>query len=146
MLSNQYIAGFFDGEGCVYIGLHHKGRGYHFCVSISQKKPEILYLIKNIFGGKVDEKGSGRRGICYQWRATKRELIKKFFDAVEPFCIVKANDIKIGREFLKTYKPCDSGYKPLSNEERSRRNGPIQYLRVGRFSGKEHPIEINLGQ
>lgn len=58
MLSPQYLAGFFDGEGTFYIGKQHKnGKEYpHATVMLSQSGEAGLRLLEQIqmsYGGSI---------------------------------------------------------------------------------------------
>ena len=49
-----YIAGFFDGEGCIRIKRSSQGgNSYHIIAHITNSNLEILEYVKNIFGGKI---------------------------------------------------------------------------------------------
>lgn len=96
----QWLAGFFDGEGCVGVYSSHEGR-YHITVTISQKNYGILAEIKRlhpIFGGPYPSRtrrGSftitvnGRRGI-------------EFLEAIEPFLVLKADQVALAIKTVKT--------------------------------------------
>jgi hypothetical protein len=52
MLSDEYIAGFFDGEGSVSITATLSPH-----VAIAQKRPEVLSLIRHKYGfGEISKK------------------------------------------------------------------------------------------
>lgn len=60
VLSNQYIAGLFDGEGSVSLqcGVRkdRKGRDYHYCypaVRIANGNRRVLELVRGRFGGTI---------------------------------------------------------------------------------------------
>ncbi len=54
-----YIAGFFDGEGCVRIKRANQGgNSYYITATITNSNKAILEYIKDIFGGKA---------ICFGW-------------------------------------------------------------------------------
>lgn len=62
-----WAAGIYEGEGsCVTSG----GSGRSFTVSISQKDPELLYRLRDMFGGgiKLYDCGKDRRFPIYHWR------------------------------------------------------------------------------
>jgi hypothetical protein len=55
-LSLEYIAGFFDGEGCVTIQRRSDGRShYSVHASIGQVDPQNLIKIQRQFGGSLRE-------------------------------------------------------------------------------------------
>jgi intein-encoded DNA endonuclease-like protein len=62
MLSAEYIAGFFDGEGCVGISTRGRGKHPYLRVSVTNTNKEILLLMKAQFGGFLtQEKARGSR-------------------------------------------------------------------------------------
>lgn len=49
-----YIAGFFDGEGCIRIKkANQKGHSYYLWVAITNSNKQILEEVMELFGGKV---------------------------------------------------------------------------------------------
>ena len=63
----SYIAGFFDGEGTIYIGKDKRTRYFSLQVSIGQKHREILDEIKELFGGSVRKY---KNKFIHQWFIT----------------------------------------------------------------------------
>ena len=103
MLSNEYIAGLFDGEGCISITAGHFIR-----ISITNCNQEVLELVQQTLGyGKVRLKSSKSK--CYDFRIDNRVDIKRFLQAVSPFLIVKKEKAKEASHILETfpyrYKP-----------------------------------------
>lgn len=125
MIDNSYWAGLFDGEGNIYIskGLHHMQ------VSITQKRPEILYLLKEVFGGGVTKYG---KQTCHKWRVSSIEDIRNFLEVIYPYSIIKKGEISVALEFLKNSIPHSKGYRPLPIEEKERREGLRNNLYVVR--------------
>ena len=113
MINVVWLAGFFDGEGCVYISK----KCTYMQVCITQKNPESLYLIQQEFGGKVN-----KHGTCYRWRSAHREVVLKLLTAIQPHCIVKASDVAIGIEYIKTVNENTWGHVPVPKEHMETRN------------------------
>ena len=110
MLTDEYIAGLFDGEGSVSI----MARGG--CqISISQKNPEVLYMVQEKHGGMVGSK-SQRVYSCYHWRQTGKSGIARFLIAILPFSVVKKKEIELGLEAVQRIQPI-CGCHPLDAEE-----------------------------
>lgn len=63
-LELPYVAGFFDGEGCIALTRHRSGQ-FQFNISLSQKHREVLDRVQETFGGSVY---AMRLGEYYQWR------------------------------------------------------------------------------
>jgi hypothetical protein len=73
-----YLAGFFDGEGCVYILRCRRPRGYNYYyleVSISNSMPEPLYLAQSLFGGTITVFQDARKGHKVVHRLRLRDSI-----------------------------------------------------------------------
>lgn len=112
MPSLEYWAGFFDGEGCVYI---HPGGNVR--INVAQKNPEVLYLMTKDFGfGTVRNKGK-RISEGYTWVSTKKAEVEKFLTSVLPFLIVKKKDAEIGLKASSLIRNNNLGCTPLSYDE-----------------------------
>lgn len=101
-----YIAGLFDGEGCVRFAkptrCHSKGR---LMAKITQKDPMILYWVQEQFGyGGVFAKGGGAHD--YQVSSLKA---RQFLYAIRPYLRVKgaAVDEKLGLDAETINGVCD---------------------------------------
>ena len=94
----QYIAGFFDGEGCIclsdskYEGYH----SYHLKTTIAQNNKEILVEIQKIFGGKVYHS----RAKAYFLAIQKKTEVKIFLESILPFLILKKKQAEIALIYL----------------------------------------------
>lgn len=79
-----YIAGLFDGEGCVYRRLRS---GHSHRIQISQSTPEVLEWVRNCLGyGKIYGPYARNQ---YTWTLGQRKLIGHFARGVLPYSIVK---------------------------------------------------------
>ncbi len=111
-LNKQWLAGFFDGEGCICLTkrkdkiLHHQLRIY-----IGQVDVNILMLIKSIYGGKVRK---GGRGVNL-WEIGHRELQKKFLSEIEPYLILKKPQAQMALIYLSTLGKYHK-YNKVTNE------------------------------
>lgn len=101
-MTDEYIAGFFDGEGNVCIGKDLS----HICVSMSQTSPNVLMLIQQRYGGKVTETTKKNKLLHWKraWdlRFCNSVEVKRFLEAIQPYVYVKRGDVEIGLEFLTT--------------------------------------------
>jgi len=69
-----YIAGFFDGEGCIRIKKASQGgNSYYLWVAITNSNKEILEFIKDIFGGKVRRAEKTINKVIYHYLITSSE-------------------------------------------------------------------------
>jgi hypothetical protein len=93
-LTDQWVAGFFDGEGCVSIVRRKRGNWieHHLSVQISQNDQRPLKAIRKRFGGSqcVSMTPSG----CWRWRIHGKAA-DAFLRAIHPFSIVKAEQIRL---------------------------------------------------
>lgn len=99
ILTDQYIAGFFDGEGCVS-GSVIIGRSSYIQVQITQKLPEILIEIQKLYGGRLI-KVSGYKDIrCHRLSFSNLEA-KMLLYAIRDFVVVKKKQVDLAIDFLK---------------------------------------------
>lgn len=103
-VSDQYAAGFFDGEGCVIVrqrirdGLVH----YNLDAVVAQMDRTVLDLLKAEYGGAIhpQRKNAWKPGEVLYWRwcmgsVTAREFLK----VIHPFSVVKREEIALALEF-----------------------------------------------
>lgn len=97
-VSAQYLAGFFDGEGCVSI----TGKKPHLQITISQKNPKVLHLIqKSLKIGKVWSRDT-KWGKTHQLKIDRHEDQRKFIEIILPYSIVKRKHLEVALDFLST--------------------------------------------
>lgn len=106
-MPNAYWAGLFDGEGNIQISKDLK----HVQVGLTQKEPQILMLAKQRFGGNITSYQTKYRyhpeiqlKQCTRWRVVQRDEMIAFLEAVEPYCFIKATEVKIALQFLRGMK------------------------------------------
>ena len=76
-----YIAGIFDGEGCVYVRTNCRS----IDAQIDMTDLDILERVKIIFGGTIyGPYNRPDRKPIYIWRAGRREQVWKFLDTIYP--------------------------------------------------------------
>jgi len=91
-----YLAGLFDGEGCVYISKSRKTQ-YNLVVSISNNDLHLLKLIHSKLGGAIRlEKSKGRR--CGEWYS-HGDIAINFLKRIHPFSFIKDRQIALALEF-----------------------------------------------
>ncbi|GAI69533.1 unnamed protein product [marine sediment metagenome] len=96
-LEIAYIAGLFDGEGCVAVDRrylpHNPGLTIEAKIGITTPAP--LYLCQRIFGGKVqvETRHKGWHD-CYRWRIFAKRA-EVFFRVVEPYLIIKKDQANL---------------------------------------------------
>lgn len=96
-----YLAGFFDGEGCVSI-IHTPARGEHYYevrVSANQVDPSPLYVMQRRFGGRLIPLAT-KPGLRqqYGWIVTGPRG-RAALEAMLPFLIVKRTQAILAMQF-----------------------------------------------
>jgi len=156
-ISLEYLAGFFDGEGSIFITkINNKRSGniwYRMCASCGNSNKEIIEELHNRFSPKrknflyrPSRKSSYKP--CYQWLATGNVALN-FLKIIEPEIIVKRNQVRLGIEFQnwrnslpntgkrrtdKIMKKCEEFYLKM-------RKLNLGYSQPQRLSEKTHPIK-----
>jgi len=112
-ISAQYLAGFFDGEGCVHIhsairkGGQHRRR-YKARVTITNTHLPTLQAIASQHGGKVYARIHGEyyegRNIRQSWNLNwdVQEAVVRVLKAMQPYLIQKKAQVDY---FLTEYTP-----------------------------------------
>ena len=97
-----YLAGFFDGEGCIgYYNANPDPEGtpyYHVSVNIVNTDPRPINWIRELLGfgrAKAVNFADNKRRTAYQWQISKRSEVKTFLDIVRSHLIVKAEQADI---------------------------------------------------
>ncbi len=71
-----YMAGFFDGEGCIRIKkANQKGYSYYIWVAITNSNGEILMNVRELFGGQVRKAEKTVNKIIYHYLITASEAV-----------------------------------------------------------------------
>jgi hypothetical protein len=101
-ITPQWLAGFFDGEGCVSI---HKSRqhGFRISVVLTQSDRDLLILISSLFGGCIQKstKSDLAKKTCYyvMWAGTSGRRLLEYIKADS---ILKSEQIEIALAFMDT--------------------------------------------
>lgn len=102
--TTQYIAGFFDGEGSVYITrIRRKGRSdlYRLQVAFYNTNRQVLEAIQGIYGGYINGNGNKPRSghkVCYVLLLTSLRAMRVLKD-LRPYTLVKTAQIDVAFEF-----------------------------------------------
>ena len=113
----HYLAGFFDGEGCICITEKtdkeaKRGIGYRIIVDVSQKKPEVLELFKERWGGSIL---NGKR--CKRWTVYSENALSALID-LAPYLQIKRQQAELGILFqLRKRERKRRGSKGITDEE-----------------------------
>jgi hypothetical protein len=106
-----YMAGFFDGEGCIRVNktCTPTTTNYHLIVTIANNDQSILDSCLEIYGGDVRSKGKRE---CYSWSLFNKVNIKRFLLDTLPYLIVKREEALEGMKYI------DLGHKVICPEKR----------------------------
>ena len=95
-----YIAGFFDGEGCVRINKRLRERWnpeYSLFLSIGQKDGFTLDWIKSLFGGNVYQT---KRDNSFTWTISNKKAYF-FLKEIYPYSQYKKPQIELAIQFME---------------------------------------------
>ena len=106
MISAQYIAGFFDGEGCVAV---YKSAGKHNSYGLrtqlaQNKTPESTFLfsiLKDTFGGNLSEQVTLTKRIKYNWQLNGDKAVA-FLEFILPHTIMKGEQIRLAIDWQRS--------------------------------------------
>lgn len=146
-----WAAGFFDGEGCVLISPRSNGKFHSLFTSVTQQEPTALHLLKQRFGGNVtpDKTATSnsyerKRGavLVWRWKASSTEAYA-FLKAIEPYCVVKAEQVRVALEFPSVGVRFVSN-NPIPADVRAKRDQIMRSLQAIRKAQKVY-LEVANG-
>jgi hypothetical protein len=135
-MNDIWLAGFFDGEGCITSSsVYQKGKyeifpRVYIQISITQKDRNILEKIQNEYGGTIHKDNKN----CFHLRITGKKNMKNILLSIYPYSICKKEQIELALEFIETMREENLGCKALSNsihEDRERIHSGLKLLKVG---------------
>jgi hypothetical protein len=128
MSDEAYLAGLFDGEGCVVTFRH--GRCYHVRPQIVMTNPRGLVVAAQLFGGKVSQLPQrDRHRLQWRWAVYSRAQAVAFFSAILPFSKVKRDEIVLALELLELVRPTRGAWR-ITDEEASKRDDLTTRIRL----------------
>jgi LAGLIDADG-like domain len=123
-LTPQWVAGFFDGEGCVTSSKDRQGHAtLHVCVA--QSEPKILVLLQGLLGGSFSINTTrGSRGYKLYWNGRNSLSILEY---IKDHVICKRRQVEAGIEFAKLFGP--GGRVEITNVNHDLREGYALIIR-----------------
>src|SRR4030042_6476953 len=120
-----YLAGFFDGEGCIAIvkDKNHLGNvQYSLRVIVSNTNDYVLHLYKLSFGGRIHKREYKQPEWrdCYAW-ALNSTRAYDFLKCVYPYLILKKAQADLAFEFQENQSKYAASNLRLSDKEISMR-------------------------
>ena len=98
-ITYSYLAGLFDGDGCVFINNHRSlphGSKHELTVSIGNNNKDVMdWIICQLRYGHVSKCRT-----AYNWKCTKKKAID-FLTAIYPFSIIKRKEIELALRFIE---------------------------------------------
>lgn len=108
-----YLAGLFDGEGCVgYYPRHAKGVPYHSAsLHLTSTDPRVIsWLLGKVGCGKVSVKNpKDHRKTSYNWQLSNKTDIAEVLGAIRPYLIIKADQVDLLFSLWKAEEPLHKG-------------------------------------
>ena len=149
MLSDQYIAGFFDGEG--YIGIQRNTKnGTHVLVSsFTQAHPGILRKIQKVFGGVITPRNAIHGAFALWMRAKESKVL---LERMLPYLVVKYEEAVVALRFLSHKREHnlittqDSAYKDGVRLERAWFDRKLKSIRANRMKEARNLRELTLAE
>jgi hypothetical protein len=142
MLDPRYIAGLFDGEGCVsvcYSRLRYRVDGktpimaLKIVVLISNTYKPILERLKRTYGGSIcrtrrDERVGHKTGWSLRFTSTATQ--KRFLKVIVPHLIIKRRQAKLGMLYLTT--ALIGGHRPTPEQWKIRTKVALELKNLNR--------------
>lgn len=96
-----YVAGLFDGEGCVYI-YERKAVGgmvnpsFAMAVTVSSTNSDILYWLKGLFGGSINfhKRVKLIHRTCGEWRICSLQALP-LLKSIQPYVRIKKEQVNL---------------------------------------------------
>lgn len=102
----SYLAGLFDGEGCVTVsrGVRKGKERIKSRISVGMTTPEPLFIYKRIFGGAISVKEPKKKNwkTCYDWHLQGKK-VELFLRVIEPYVLVKKDKLLLSLSLLSYY-------------------------------------------
>lgn len=98
-----YIAGFFDGEGCINISKSGKSGQIILRVMLVNTNPIVINIINKIYGGDVrvvQHQENWKQ--AYHWKASGASA-REFLNDIGPYLILRRPQYEIAKRFFSTF-------------------------------------------
>lgn len=138
----DYLAGFFDAEGCVYMWRGQNTR--HIRFAAVQTEPDVLLLFKALFGGSlgIATKQLGRVSNLWRWEKHVTSN-SEFVNVMRNRLIIKRRAIALAEQFARSLRPV-GGSGRLTEKDREERASIAEKLSLvngGEFDKDGHFVE-----
>jgi hypothetical protein len=94
-----YIAGFFDGEGCVRLKQSNQNESSYYVIAhITNTNQMILEQVQDLFGGTIRMQEKGVNKTIFNWQITSSEAAD-FLTTISPFLQEKKTQALLAIKF-----------------------------------------------
>ena len=100
--SDAYLAGFFDGEGCIAMRANNRCQTYRMTVDITSSCRAVLEQFQIRFGGSVHPVRRFVNKPLFQWQLNGRAAILVFLRAIRPFAIEKLPQVEAALQWQES--------------------------------------------
>lgn len=102
-LDRSYIAGFFDGEGCVNFG---RRGSWTFMVTVGNTRRDILEWIQTFYGGHIEKVGARhprqKDFFILHFHGLRAD---RFLSDIYPYVRLKKHQVEVGMEIRSLFLP-----------------------------------------
>ena len=95
-IEKAYLAGIFDGEGCVGYYKRKGNRNKHSYISvvmISQSDMRLMHWVRDTVGFGTVYGREGKKHFEYHWETNKRAHVYEFLTNIRPYLVLKAEQV-----------------------------------------------------
>lgn len=147
-LSWAWLAGFFDGDGCVTLSIYARSTwvSYHLYVGFAQKDRTLLDWIQDYVGcpGTISRGGGAGPGYAWTIKFCQTAEVVRILESLLPHLIVKRDQAAIALEAarLRMAKQ-QSGRVRYTSEEHDHLQQLAQAMTVAKSCSVNHPVSIS---
>jgi hypothetical protein len=143
-----YLAGLFDGEGCITISWLPKRRKRHIDIkaTIANTDEELIISLMSLGGSRFENFSVKARLTCYTWRLIGAACYP-FIKSILPYSIVKREPLEIGLRMSERFcvNPCKGGGYGLGDSEFNLRFSIYKEFRAFRERQENDKIVVTYG-
>jgi hypothetical protein len=107
----SYVAGLFDGEGCISICNRkdkHEDTAFIFCIQITNTNTTLMKWLVEHFGGVYySQDGKSRNPKwkpSFRWRVKGRKNEEEFLLGILPYLVIKREQALLALEFVRMWQ------------------------------------------
>jgi predicted HD phosphohydrolase len=102
VISDEYAAGFFDGEGSVYAATRRSGQSPVLLVCISNTDLNVLEAHRHRWGGSINPRKITKPNHRPQWQwVLSARMAAPYLRAIAPHVITKRRVVELGLQYVE---------------------------------------------